>query len=204
MFSYNIVYAEDGFEDFETEKTGWYTWNFWTSDITKDVYDIYYLDDKNEIHKPSQRKLSWHTRKSVYLVTGIVYKIPEGVKLVEVDSSTLTEKLETMLADYIYSIANGLHYLISAALGETITIDDLVFNNYAETNISYFASKDEVGADMASSLIYGSNGVGGLDTVVNAWYSIFRRIALMGYMAILVYMGIRILLRSNSREKGKL
>lgn len=202
--NHTIVYADDsekGFKNFTPKKTCWYTWDMIKTSKLDNIYDIYYIDQDGNKIKPSQRKKNWHTRKQVYLITGITYKVPEGLELKEADQ-TLTETLEGMVSLWIYSIANGLHYLLSAALGKTITIDDLVFNNYAETNISYFDTKSEVGDEMASSLIYGTNGVGGLDTVVNAWYKIFRRIALMGYMVILVYMGIRILLGATAEKRA--
>ena len=94
--------------------------------------------------------------------------------LSEVREGILSD-FEALVANLLYSLANGLHFLTSCALGTSITIDDLVFNKYPETNISYFESEAEAG-DMGSSLIYGKNGIGGLDNVVNQWYKIFQRI----------------------------
>lgn len=171
---------------------------------------IYYLDKDGETKYPSKRRkldltlsglVANQLSEQVYLVKGTVYKVPRYLLLKEVKESFL-EDLEAMIANLLYSLANGLHFLISTALGKTITIDDLVFNKYAETNISYFESESEVGADMASSLIYGNNNVGGLNSVVNKWYGIFQKIALMGYMAILVYMGIRIILGATAERKA--
>lgn len=172
---------------------------------------IYYLDQDGVKRYPSKRRkldltISGILAKNqlyeqVYLVRGTVYKVPRYLILEEVSEGFL-EDLEAMISNLIYSLANGVHFLMSTALGKSITIDDLVFNKYSETNISYFESESEVGADMASSLIYGKNGVGGLDSVVNKWYSIFQKIALMGYMAILVYMGIRIILGATAEKKA--
>lgn len=171
---------------------------------------IYYLDKDGETKYPSKRRkldltlsgiVANQLSEQVYLVKGTVYKVPRYLLLKEVKESFL-EDLEAMIANLLYSLANGLHFLISTALGKTITIDDLVFNKYAETNISYFESESEVGAEMASSLIYGNNNVGGLNSVVNKWYGIFQKIALMGYMAILVYMGIRIILGATAERKA--
>lgn len=171
---------------------------------------IYYLDKDGNKNYPSKRRklnltisgaFSNQFSEQVYLVKGTVYKVPRYLMLEEVKEGFL-EDIEAMVSNLLYSLANGLHFLISTALGKTITIDDLVFNKYAETNISYFDSKTEVGADMASSLIYGNNNVGGLNDVVNKWYGIFQKIALMGYMAILVYMGIRIILGATAEKKA--
>ena len=171
---------------------------------------IYYLDKNGETKYPSKRRkldltlsgiVANQLSEQVYLVKGTVYKVPRYLLLKEVKESFL-EDLEAMIANLLYSLANGLHFLISTALGKTITIDDLVFNKYAETNISYFESESEVGAEMASSLIYGNNNVGGLNSVVNKWYGIVQKIALMGYMAILVYMGIKIILGATAERKA--
>lgn len=216
--------------NYEPSRTGWYI-PYATQDAVSNGIDalinlgyntltdetglrsnlyIYYLDKDGNVMYPSKRRkldltlsgvLANQFSEQVYLVKGTVYKVPRYLLLKEVREGFL-EDLEAMISNLIYSLANGLHFLMSTALGKSITIDDLVFNKYSETNISYFESESEVGADMASSLIYGKNGVGGLDSVVNKWYSIFQKIALMGYMAILVYMGIRIILGATAEKKA--
>ena len=167
---------------------------------------IYYRNESGEKCYPSfKREIEFKfgsslTSQQVYLTKGTVYYVPRYMWLSEVREGILSD-FEALVANLLYSLANGLHFLTSCALGTSITIDDLVFNKYPETNISYFESEAEAG-DMGSSLIYGKNGIGGLDNVVNQWYKIFQRIALMGYMAILVYMGIKIMLNSTADQRA--
>ena len=122
------------------------------------------------------------------------------------DGETLMDKLEKMLADIFTGVANGVNYLISFALGRMVTIDDLVFDRYPDTKLAYFYSPSER-PDDASKLIWGSgsggsagDGSGGLYVTVNQWFNFFRGIAMIGYLIMLVYMGIRILLSSTGQK----
>lgn len=180
------------------DETGWYL-----ELNVKSLKGVFYYQSgevKYPTYVPTQNKNPGGTVEKIYLVRGNVYYSSEVLSLVK-EPLALVELLKQMIANISYSLANGLHYLVGVALGETVTIDDIVFNNYSEINISYFDKKEEVG-DNASSLLYGTEGVGGLDSVVNEWYAIFMRIALMGYMVIFVYMGIRILLISTANQKA--
>ena len=187
-------------EGYTVEATGWYT-----MENGNDVYSIIYLDSSGDSLNPTIEPGDGIHKPKVYLVKGIVY-YTKGAWILYPAQQTLLQQLKNMIARFIYGLANGLHYLVGVVLGESLTIDDLVFNKYSETNISFFDPKDEV--ENPSSLIYGTSyddgspGVGGLDSVVNMWYAIFIRIALMCYMIIFVYMGIRILLTSTADEKA--
>lgn len=137
-----------------------------------------------------------------YLEAGKTYYIlkDDSLFIQNQEKLTFSDKLKNMIARFMYTIANGLHYLVGVAIGDTVTIDDLVFNNYSEINISFFEDKAKV--NNPSSLLYGTDKVGGLNSVVNKWYSIFIKISLMGYMVILVYMGVKILLTSTADGKA--
>lgn len=215
-----LATGEDEYEtkEFVPRETAWYRSNYdneayleGTSTTIADRVEyykkIYYIENGSK-KMPSVDNVN----PSVYLTKGKKYYIPtEGwwgdasatlqktISEAKVDDTTITAKI----ANFIFSaLGNGIHWLIGKALGRTVTIDDIVFNNYPETNISFFDSIDEIGTENASTLIYGTNGVGGLDSVINEWYAIFRQIALIGYMMILVYMGIRILLSASPDAKA--
>lgn len=103
--------------------------------------------------------------------------------------------LENYIAMAINAIANGLNSVVSSVFSEPVTMDKLIFNHYNETQISFFE-----GEGSGSSIIWGQNGQGGLSGTVNTWYSIFRKIALVVYMILLVYMGVRIMLSSAGKN----
>ena len=120
----------------------------------------------------------------------------------EPSDKSIMQKIEEMFAGLLNGIANGINYLVARVLGKAVTIDDLVFNDYSDTKLSYFAKTRPAGA---SSIIWGSGtkGSGGLHETINHWYSFFRNIAVIGYMIILVYMGIRIILSSTGKDMAQ-
>lgn len=106
--------------------------------------------------------------------------------------------LETLIADMFNGLANGLNSIVAGVLGRLVTIDDLVFDTYPETKLTYFKRARNLSGD--STIIWGATGTEGLRTTVNEWYNIFRKIAIIIYMLILVYMGIRIMLSSTGQN----
>lgn len=204
-FFRSFVYAqESGYKTQTVDETGYYKLTTGQSlggsdrffDIT--LYYIVSGDSNGE----GERKIEVKNRAGMYYLTAdVVYYVPIGYTIKANPEKFIIDDLEIMMANLTYSLANGLHFLVSCALGQTITIDDLVFNKYAETNISYFETEAEAG-ELASSLIYGNGSVGGLNNVITKWYAIFQKISLMGYMMILVYMGIRILLGATADQKA--
>lgn len=106
---------------------------------------------------------------------------------------SLFESIETIIAKIIMSVAKVLNWMVSAAIKETLTIDDIVFNQYSETSLSFW-DKD-ISASKKSSIVEL------LRDPVNKWYAIFSDIAVAGYMIILVYVGIKVLLQSTAAGK---
>lgn len=105
--------------------------------------------------------------------------------------------IEEWFAGLFRGVANALNFLISAPVGYQITIDDVVFNEYAPVKVDYFESLKD---GKTSELIWGANGMPGLSTTVNQCFSFFNKIAIMVYMVMLVYMGVRILLSSTGKS----
>lgn len=103
--------------------------------------------------------------------------------------------MENYIAMAINALANGVNKIVASIFNETITMDKLIFNHYSETQISFFEGKGS-----GSSIIWGQNGDGGLSKTVNDWYSIFRKFAIVVYMVLLVYMGVRIVLSSTGKN----
>lgn len=85
-----------------------------------------------------------------------------------------------------------------------VSIDDFVFNHYPDTKIDFFMDPPGESAigkenDKESILIWGSkgDGSGGLYGTINQWYSVFRMLAIIVYMIMIIYMGIRVMLSST-------
>ena len=105
--------------------------------------------------------------------------------------------VEKMFAMLVNGIANALNYIVARAIGQQVVIDDLVFNEYPPTRIDYFKG---AGATGISEIIWGDGTMPGLSVTVVECYSFFRSIAIIGYMIMLIYMGIRILLASTGQS----
>jgi len=113
------------------------------------------------------------------------------------------EALGSMIARFIRTLANGLNYLVQFSLqsvgGEkfssTIDIDSIIFNHYPDTSIAFFSSNN--GGDTPSKMI------GLFRDGVNKWYSVFNGIAIAGYLVILLYIGVKILLGVGSGKSAQ-
>ncbi|MBQ8299354.1 MAG: hypothetical protein IJX99_05755, partial [Clostridia bacterium] len=92
-----------------------------------------------------------------------------------------------------------INRLLALAVGHIITIDNVVFNEYPPIIVDYF--QDLKGAEF-SEIIWGSSGSGkgGLSETVNMTYSFFQKIAIVGYLIMLIYMGVRIMLASTGES----
>ena len=125
--------------------------------------------------------------------------VMENVDYTFIDNKPKLVSAESMISDLLNGIANGINLLIAIPIGYQVTIDDIVFNKYPATKVDYF--KDLKGGEY-SEIIWGTdgNGNGGLSYTVNECYSFFNKIAVLVYMVMLVYMGLRIILSSTGQS----
>lgn len=111
--------------------------------------------------------------------------------------------IEEMIAAFIRTLANGLNYTIQFSLRsvsggakvQNVDIDTIIFNNYPDTSIAFF--EGNTGGDNPSRMI------NMFKSSVSKWYDIFRGIALTGYIVILLYIGIKILLGVGGQKQAK-
>ena len=128
---------------------------------------------------------------------------------------SLFQSLQEMIARFILSLANGLNYLVQMALQsdasqyviqsifnnqavqniETIDIDSIIFNHYPDTSIAFFNSNTGSGE--------GSKMIQMFRDGIEKWYSVFRGIAIAGYLLILLYIGIKVLVGASAKQKSK-
>ncbi len=100
--------------------------------------------------------------------------------------------LERIFTRIILGICDGILASVSAAVGEKVTIDGVILGDIKKVSIDFWQDEDGVGY-MGSVL----------KDVVNHWYSVFRVIAVMVYMMLLLIIGIQILFSSTGRAKAK-
>jgi len=129
--------------------------------------------------------------------------VDEIHQIVEEDDSWF-EKIERIMSDFVKSIADVVNWLIGKVVGRQITLDDIIFNKFPEIRIDFF-NTDIFGnqVESESELIAGNKELGtiGLKEPVTTMYQFFRSIALIGYMIVLVYVGLKIMLSSTTAKK---
>ena len=119
------------------------------------------------------------------------------------DNYSFFQSLEHMLAWFVRTLANGLNYLVQSSLqsisdgktSATIDMDSLIFNNYPDTSISFFTSN--AGGENPSRMI------GMFRDGVNNWYGVFTAIAIAGYIVILLYIGVKILISVGGDKQSQ-
>ncbi len=100
---------------------------------------------------------------------------------------------------YVFLFAStGLFFLISLAAGMPLTVETLIFNKYPNTSLNLFQGMGQF------NTYIGNPGVSGtIAKSVNDFYSFFVKIAIVAYMVILLYVGIRILLNAGTDKQAK-
>lgn len=128
--------------------------------------------------------------------TGGYYQSFEQYEKNKKKNNSFFKKIDNILAEFAIIIGKFVNWTLSAALGTTLTIDDIVFNRYEEIKLDYF-NFGLAGEKVEST----STMVNALKGPINKCYSVFTQIAVIGYVIILVYVGIRMLLSSTSADK---
>ena len=110
----------------------------------------------------------------------------------ENDHATLYEHA---ISVFVRAIAKGFLTLIRLLSGsDTLSIESIIFNRYSYTSLSLFENENRI----ANPLI--DNGI--KDTL-NSIFKFFQSIAIVLYMIIVAYMGLRIMLNSTARQGAK-
>ena len=104
------------------------------------------------------------------------------------------DPMEKLVALLLNGIANGINSIVASVFNRPVTMEDLIFNHYPETQISFFKGDSNTTDDSGSGIIAALSGT------ISTWYSIFRKIAVVVYLILLVYMGVRIMLSSTGKN----
>lgn len=134
------------------------------------------------------------------------YSEESGEELVEetvdyVEDEGEPEWYEVVISWFIRIIGEGINKIISIVAGEPLSIDKLVFDQYSKTNLSFY--KSDYNYYISENNPTGENTlVGGapLDNL-NTVFKLFRNIAIVVYMVVLVYMGLRVLIMTANAQK---
>lgn len=115
------------------------------------------------------------------------------------DFEELGKLITETLTGLIIPTGDGILHMISTAVGEPVSIDKAVYGEVKKLDIDFFNTSEvdlnaELGLDTPLKNI--------ISNVVNTWYSVFQGLALIVYMILLVYIGIKILLSSTGDKKA--
>ena len=104
--------------------------------------------------------------------------------------------LEDLLTDVFLALADGILAAICAAVGEPVTMDKVIFGEVGKLSINFWNDPNMPAASANSVMSVMSN-------VVNAWYNVFLMIAIIVYLAALLFTGLKIVLASTGDSKAK-
>lgn len=129
-----------------------------------------------------------------------------GVKEVHMGgqkSLTMFERLEFMMSFCVRNAANGVILMMNQALGwvdetnngNVVSIDSIIFDEYPLTKLNLFTKSLKNGETQNSFIASFANNI-------NVWFHNFTIIAIVAYLAILLYMGIRITMSSTASKQA--
>ena len=113
-----------------------------------------------------------------------------------IEDNTFFEMIERTVSDFILSIARVVNWLIGVVVGRQITLDDIIFNQFSEIRMDFFKT-DIFGNAVESE----SSLVMDLREPVTTMYNFFKGLAIIGYLIILIYIGLKIMLSSTTAKK---
>lgn len=110
----------------------------------------------------------------------------------ENDHATLYEHA---ISVFVRAIAKGFLTLIRLLSGsDTLSIESIIFNRYSYTSLSLFENENRIVNPLIDN---------GIKDTLNSIFKFFQSIAIVLYMIIVAYMGLRIMLNSTARQGAK-
>ena len=113
------------------------------------------------------------------------------------ESEETANLFERAIAAFMMTGALGLYALIAIAAGSSddgaLTIESLFFNRYSKTRLALFG--DSAGTNDYITTEF--------KTTINDFFEFFTKIAVIVYLMMLVYIGIRILLNAGTQKNAK-
>lgn len=125
-------------------------------------------------------------------------EVGAGYDTTSSNDSGFFKALETAIADMIYGLANLIFNIVQDGIknfGTTnitsiVTMDDIIFDRYPDTNIDFWSSS-------------GSQLINQFKGNISTWFYKFRGLAIAGYLIMLLYIGVRILLAVGGKQQER-
>lgn len=120
----------------------------------------------------------------------------------------LKDILSRIISFILLGIADGVKAVIDYAIGENVTLASIIFNHTKKTTIDYWSIPTIPMSQRASlqgdALLIQNSVAGILKPIVSYWYVRFRGIAIVCYLVLLLYLGIRMMLSGNATDLQKI
>lgn len=104
--------------------------------------------------------------------------------------------IERAITWFLMLIGTGFYLVMCLVIGEAFSIESVIFNKYTNTRLAFFTN-DVTSAATDNQFMSES----GIRDVLSDFFEVFTGIAIVVYLIILVYMGIRIMLGATA-ERG--
>ena len=160
-----------------------------------------------QFYGEERMSLKWYEKAWVGIKMAITKETGDAKKI-------LTQSIVSILLP----CGDAFLHMLSIGVGELVTIDRIVFGEVDKLSIDFFDDFSEnyykkdldLGNDLLNNMVdkiieqkEQSTLRAPLKPVINMWYAFFLKIAILFYMALLVYMGFRIILASTGAKKAE-
>lgn len=113
-------------------------------------------------------------------------------KFITDNITKIYDKLVSAITKVLLSFGDGVFHIMASAVGESVSIDKLVFNQVSKVSIDYWEDFDGTNNEQMKAF---------MKPVVLKWYKVFNKIAIVVYIIVLIYIGVKILLTVATPEK---
>ncbi len=143
-----------------------------------------------------------HNKKFIKFITTmmcfVIFFSFGSVSNANVITKVYNKVVESISATLV-AFGDGVLHIVAAGAGEIVTIDRLVFNDVGKVSIDYWNDIDDSPAGGGNKAPIKNYMV----VPIRKWYPVFNKIAIMVYMVVLVFIGVRVMLSSTGEKKAK-
>ena len=215
--SFSITYAVNGEEIVEEPTVGFDRNGNYLLRLSQEIPEgsPYYLSVTETIDEKDQngnsigiveRTTSTSEREFQLDSTEIIAE-PEGTSWLSAGWSALHGDLAKIgkilvetFCDVLVPVGDAFLDMICNSVGEVVTIDGVVYNRVSKLDIDFFTNSN--GDIEGNNMTLTSSLKSIMGNVVNKLYVFFRNIVIVFYMAMLVYIAIKILATSTAEKKA--
>lgn len=98
--------------------------------------------------------------------------------------------IERVLTYFLLAVGTVLQLIFQLVIGKSVTITSIIFNGFNDTMIGFFGQSSGTVSTQ-------------LSTAINYWFDVFRYLALVFYLIMLIYVAIKLFIASTADDKGK-